>query len=142
MGGANTFLSSPAPLAWGLRWPLLPASPDPPASLLCPQDQCNLEGPWRVGDQPGSSAGSPCPSGWGSHPPLLSCSSLRAPLACLSCSPLSLPPMPPGPRRPGWGFGWGEPAWELSRLPSPSGPGHHPLLLSHSSWRGPPTCLS
>ena len=45
--------------------------------------------PWsqRAGDQLGSSAGSLCPSGRGSHPPLLSCSSRRAPPACISWSP-------------------------------------------------------
>ena len=33
-------------------------------------------------------------------------------------------------------------AWELSSLPGPNGPGNHPLLLSCSSQRVPPTCLS
>ena len=33
-------------------------------------------------------------------------------------------------------------AWELSRLPGPSGPGDRPPLLSCSSWRVPPACLS
>ena len=36
----------------------------------------------------------------------------------------------------------GKVAWEFSSLPGPSGPGSDPLLLSHSSWRVPPTCLS
>ena len=54
----------------------------------------------------------------------------------------SLSPMPPRPTRPGWGFGGGVPAWELSRLPDPSGPGDRPLLLSRFSHRVPPACLS
>ena len=40
MGRANAFLFSPAPP----RGPLPPASPDLPASLLCPQDPHILEG--------------------------------------------------------------------------------------------------
>ena len=95
---------------------------------------------------PGSPAGSPCPNGQGNHPLLLSCSSCRAPptglLPPVSSDLLGLPPMPPGPTQPGGGLEGRGSAWELSRLPSPSGPGGCPLLLSCSSRRVPPTCLS
>ena len=49
-----------------------------------------------------------------------------------------------GPRRAPhpWSQRLGSLTWELSRLPSPSGPGDRPLLLSGSSPRVPPTCLS
>ena len=61
------------------------------------------------GTSPGSPAGFLGSSGWGKHPPLLSCSSSlgsgRAPPTCLSCSPLSLLPVPPWTHTTGslWG---------------------------------------
>ena len=54
----------------------------------------------------------------------------------LLISPASLL-CPKGPTWLGGGFGVGVLAWELSRLPGPSRPGDHPLLLSCSSWRVP-----
>ena len=83
------------PSGWG-SCPLLLSSSGraPPVCLswsswppsYAPKDPRSLEevGPWRAGDQPGSSAGSPCPGGWGSCPRLLSRSPWMAPLACLS----------------------------------------------------------
>ena len=80
----------------GLGGPLPPASPDLPSlPPMPPRTSVAWSGLWRAGDQPGSSAGSPGPSGWGNRPPLLSRSSWRAPPTCLSCSPLCLLPMPP-----------------------------------------------
>ena len=172
-----------------------------PASLLCPQDQCRGKGRPLEGRGPAwDSAGSPCPSGQGNHPLILSGSSQRAPPTSLSCSlvgllpmsprthaawkelggqqiglgaqqapcarvggaitlcsspsppggplppaspdPPSLPPMPPGPMCLDGVLEGGGLAWELSRLPGPSGPGDRPLLLSSTSQRVPPTCLS
>ena len=66
----------------------------------------------------------------------------RGPLPPASPDFPGLSPMPSGSWWPGWGFGGGLLAWELSRLPGPSGPGDDPLLLSRSSRRVPPTCLS
>ena len=75
----------------------------------------------------------------------------RAPPTCLSCSPLDLLPMPPGPMWPGEGGPWRaghQPGSELSRLPVPEwavrspsaplsllpeGPAHLPLLISPAS---------
>ena len=92
------------------------------------------------GTSPGSSAGFLDSSGQGNHLLLLFRSSQRVPPICLSYSPLSLPPMFPGPMWPGGGFGvQGEQAWELTRLPGPSGPGYRPLLLSLSSRRPLPS---
>ena len=54
----------------------------------------------------------------------------------------SLPPMPLGTTWFGGGLEGRGSAWELSRFPSPSGPGDRPPPLSHSSGRVPPTCLS
>ena len=126
----------------GLGGPLPPASPDLPGlPPMPPRTHMAWRGLWRAGDEPGSSAGSLGPSGRCSRPSLVSLSSWRAPPACLSCSP-GLPPMPPGPMRPGWGFGGRVLAWELSRLPCPSGPGSRPPLLSRSSQRVPPAFLS
>ena len=95
----------------------------------------------------GTSSGSPAgflgSSGWGKCRLLLSCfSGLWGPLLPASPDLPCLPPMPPWPMQLGWGFETGVPAWGLSSLPSLSGPGDHPLLLSHSSWRVPPVCLS
>ena len=92
---------------------------------------------------PGSPAGFLGLSEWSKCPPLLSCSSsLGAPLLPASPDLPGLPPMPRGPTWPGWGFVAGVPPWELSRLPGLSGPGDRPPLLSRSSRRVPPTCLS
>ena len=63
-----------------------------------------------------------------------------APLLLLLQGPSRLPLLispasllcPQGPTWPGGGFGGGQPAWELSRLLGPSGPGNCPPLLSHS----------
>ena len=69
----------------GLGGPLSPASPDLPGlPPMPPKTHMAWRGPWRTGNWPGSSAGSQCPSGRGNHPPLLSCSSWKAPPACLS----------------------------------------------------------
>ena len=114
VGGTIALCSPPAPPGWLLP----PASPDlsglPP---MPPRTHAAFRGLCGAGYQPRSSAGSPGQSGRGNHPPLISCSSRRAPPACLSWSS-SLPPMPPGPMWPGWGFGGGMPSWELSRLPA------------------------
>ena len=67
------------------------------------------------GTSPGSPAGFLGSSGWGKCPPLLSCSSClgigRAPTggSLLPASPdlPGLTPVPPGPTKPGWGFGGG-----------------------------------
>ena len=48
------------------------------------------------------------------------------------------PGMPPSPGLRGQGTSPGSPEGS----PCPSGPGDRPLLLSHSSRRDPPTCLS
>ena len=72
----SSWMAPPACLSW---------SPWPPS--YAPQDPRSLEGLWRAGDQPGSSAGSLSPSGRGSRPPLLSRCSWRVPPACLSLSP-------------------------------------------------------
>ena len=76
---------------------------------------------------------------------LLSCSSRRAPPACLSWSapPTPLPSeCPQDPRSLVEALEWEEPAWKLSRLPGLSGPGDCPPPFSSSSPRDPPTCLS
>ena len=104
VGRANALLSSPAPLV--LKGPSSLPLLISPASFLCPQDQCGQGWwePWRAGDQPGSSAGSPGPSGWA----IALCSSpnppggpLRLPLLISLASgapmwpPLLLPPQSP-----------------------------------------------
>ena len=127
----------------GLGGPLPPSSLDlPRLPLMPPRTHAAWRWLWRAGDQPGSSAGSLGWSGWDNHPPLLSHSSWRVPPACLSWSPLppSYAPSTYVARIGLWGVG--VPAWELSRLPSLSGPGDHPLPLSRPSQRVPPTCLS
>ena len=76
----------------------------------------------------------------GKRLPLLSCSSQRAPPACLSCCPVGLLPTPPGPMRPGVGGPWGtgdQPGSSASTL-ALSGWSKHLPLLSLSSWRAPP----
>ena len=138
----NAILFSLAPSVWEgpSCLPLLIS----PASLLCPQNQCGRRGRGGLGGEgtrlraqqaPRARVGgaialcsSPAPPGWALPP--------------ASPDPTGLPPMPPGPVWPGWGFGGGIPAWELSRLPRLSGPGYHPLLLSRSFRRVPPTFLS
>ena len=58
------------------------------------------------GTSPGSPAGFLTSSGWGKHPPLLSCSSgLGGPLLPASPDLPGLPPMPPRPTQPGGVFG-------------------------------------
>ena len=97
------------------------------------------------GTSPGNSAGFLGSSGRGKHPPLLSCSScwgLGAPLPPTSPDHPSLLLCPQDPRGLDGVLEWGEAAWELSRLPCPSGPVDRPLLLSRSSWRVLPACLS
>ena len=87
---AGQMPSSPAPPVWGLGGPLPPASPawssGPPS--YAPRTNAGRGGqkggPWRAGEWPGSSIGSPCPSGRGNCPLFLSHSSPRAPPACLS----------------------------------------------------------
>ena len=60
--------------------------------------------------------------------------------------PLQFSPQPPSyaPKDPGdldGALEVGVPAWELSSLLCPSGPGYGPLLLSGSCPRVPPACL-
>ena len=108
MGWAIALLSSPAPPVWGLGWPLpdLPSLPPmPPGPMWLVRRKVREGGPWRAGHRLGSSVGSQCLSGWVNRPPLLSCSSLRAPPACLSYSPLGLLPMPPRTHTTWRGFG-------------------------------------
>ena len=154
--GQGTSPGSPAGFlgssGWGKCSSLLSCSSwrAPPACLSSsppglPPMPSRTQSAWRGlggrGDWSGSSAGSLCPSGWGSRPLLLSCSSGRTPPACLSWSPCS-PSCAPRTHTAWMGLWREEPAWELSRLPGPSGPGDCPLLLSCSSRRVPPTCLS
>ena len=104
----------------GLGGLLPPASNDLPGlPPMPPRTLAAWRGLWRAGDWPGSSACSPCPSGRGNHPLLLShSSSLGGPLNL----PLLFSPRPPSyvPKDPGdlqealEGRGS---AWELSRLP-------------------------
>ena len=102
VGGTIT-LCSPTPPGG----PLLPASPDlPSATFLCPQHPRDLEGAWRAGDRPGSSADALGLSGLGNHP-LSSPASPTGPLppaspdlpsprgAHLVWPPLLLPPRSP-----------------------------------------------
>ena len=102
------------------------------------------------GTSPGSPGGFLDSNGWGKHPPLLSCSSglgsgraPQVPPICLSCSPLGLFLMLPGPMRPaGVGTLEGrELAWEFSRLPGPEwaeqSPSTPPLLLPEDPSRLP-----
>ena len=82
--------------------------------------------------------------------PQLAGQSPSAPLPLLLDGPFRLPPLifpasllcPQDPGSLDGALEQGEPAWQLSKLPSPSGPGDHPPLLSHSSQRVPPACLS
>ena len=70
-------------------------------------------------------------------PPILDGSSplpLLISLASLLC--------PQGPMQPEGALEDRGSAWELSRLPGPTGPEDRPPLLSHSSRRVPPPCLS
>ena len=113
-----------------------------PASLLCPQGPTWPGGGFggqgtSLGDQQAPCAqvggaitlrSSPAPPGW-----LLPPASPDLP---------GLPPMPPGPCGLDGALEGGVLAWELSRLPSPGGPGNRPPLLSRSSRRVPPACLS
>ena len=140
VGRANALPSSPAPLAWEgpSSLPLLVSL----TSLLCPQGPTQPGG--GFGEQ-GIGLGAqhaPCARVCWAIALRLSSAPPGGPLLPASPGLPSLPPVPPGPRRPGWGFGVGVPAWELSRLPGPSGPGDRPLLLSRSSQRVPPACLS
>ena len=98
-------------------------------------------GGWRAGDQPGSSAGSWCPSGWGNCLLLLSCFSPRGPPTCISCSSLGLLPMPPRTYM-NWRGLWVAGDWpgRSAGSPDPSEQGNRPPLLSCSSWMAPPTC--
>ena len=78
------------------------------------------------GTSPGSTAGSPGPSGQVKRPPLLS---LPAWLLQPASPDLpSLPPMPPGPTWPGWGLEGGGTGSAGSR--GLSGRGNRPPLLS------------
>ena len=81
------------------------------------------------GTSPGIPAGSPCPSGQGKCPPLLSCSSRRAPCLPLLISPASLL-CPQGPTWPRGGFG-GQGNWLGSSAGSPAHVGQGITL--HSS---------
>ena len=71
--------------------------------------------------------------------------SWRAPPTYLSCSPLSLLPMPPGPMWPrgvGGPGEWGTSPGSSADSWGPSGRGSRPVLLSCSSCRAPPACFS
>ena len=98
--------------------------------------------PWsqRAGDltwEPVRLPGLEC---WSS--PLLLLWSWMAPPTCLSWSPR--PPSCAPRTHAAWRGLWreGVPAWELSTVPGPSGPGDYPPLLSCCSWRVTPACLS
>ena len=111
-----------------LSWAPLGLLPMPPRPMWLGEG-----GPWGVEEQPGNSAGSPCPSEWGKCPPLLSCSSWRAPPAYLSWSsrpqgrwsclastspPHSVPPRPTG--------SLGGPSHLIGHQGSPPAAGRHP----------------
>ena len=98
------------------------------------------------GTSSGSPAGFLSSSGWGKHPPLLSCSSGlgsgRAHPTCLSWStrPPSYAPKDPCSLEGAWRAGdW---PGNSAVSPWPSGWGNHLPLLSHSSRMAPPACLS
>ena len=114
---SSPLLSCPSDLGGSL----LPVSPDLPGlPPTPPRTHTAWRGLWRAGDQPGSSAGSLCPSGWGQSPstPLLFLP--EDPSCYVSCSPLGLLPMLPRTHETWRGAleGRGS-AWELSRLPRP-----------------------
>ena len=93
---------------------------------------------WEPSRLPGLEwAGHSCSSS-----PLLLLQSWRAPPTCLSCPPVGVLPMPPGPMWPGVrgaleGRG---PAWELSRLPGPQWAGQTPSAPLPLLLEGP-SCL-
>ena len=121
-------------------------SPRPPS--YAPKDPRDLEADLEGRGLARELSKLPRLSGRGNHPPLFSCSSHRTPPTCLSCSPLGLPPMLPGPTQPGGGFGGvgtglgaqqaPQPEW-ARRLPSAplllflESPSHLPLLISLAS---------
>ena len=120
-----------------LGGPLPPPSPDLPSlSTMPPMTHAAWRGLWRAGDRPGTSAASLCPSGWGKCSPLPH-SSWMAPPSCLSCSPLSLLPMPPRTHVT-WRGLWRAGDWPGSSAgsPRPSGQGNFPCS-SPSPPRGP-----
>ena len=89
---AVTLCSSPAPS----RWSLPPATPDLPASLLCPQDPRGPDGALEVRELAWELSSLPCPGGPGNHPLLLLRSSRTVCPTCLLCglhfsSPLGPP---------------------------------------------------
>ena len=140
MGGANALLSSPAPLVWEgpSHLPLLISL----ASLLCPQGPTqpggDLEGrgsTWELSRLPGPEWAGQLPSA--PHPLLLEGPS-HLPLLVSPASFLC----PQDPCGLDGALEGGVLAWELSRLPGLSGPGDCPPLLSRSSWRVAPACLS
>ena len=142
VGRANALLSSPAPPVWeGPSCLTLLISPQSPSNA--PKDTCGLEGVWRAGDWPGSSAvslgqvgraialcSSPAPPGW-----LLQPASPDLPSLLL----MPLDPHSMDGALEGWGTSLGAqqapwPEW-ARRLPStplqlfPESPSHLPLLI-------------
>ena len=71
-----------------------------------------------------------------------SCLPLLISLVFLLCPRTNVASGGQGRRGEGGALEGGGPAWELSRLPCPRGPDDRPLLLTRSSRRVPPTCLS
>ena len=94
---------------WGVGWVVGLRLNRTEGVQACPPPQSQ-----RVGDLTWKPSRLPRPKWAGqtpSAPPL-------GPLLPASPDLPGLPPMPPGPMRPGWGFGGGTPAWELSRPPA------------------------
>ena len=139
MGGANSLYSPPTPPGGCLP----PASSDLPGLPPVPlRAHTAWRGLWRAGSSLGAQqalcahvgeANTLCSS---STPP-------RGPLPPAYPDLPGLPPMPLGPTWPEGGIGGGgyRPGSSAGSL-GQSGPGDHPPLLSHSSWRAPPACLS
>ena len=144
VGGANTFISSPAPPVCSLGGPLPPAPPILPG--LSPKPPGPMQGQRKALGGQGTSLGlSRLPmSEWAGQSP-------SDPLWLLpegpSHQPLLFSGWPPSyvPKDPRSLEGaWRAADWPGSSAGSlcQSGWGNHPLLLTLSSWRAPPTCLS
>ena len=114
-------------------------SPLPPS--YAPKDPRDLEGALEGRGSAWELSRLPWPE-WAGQTP-------SAPLLFLPQGPSRLPLLispasllcPQDPHGLDGALEWGGPAWVLSRLPGPSGPGDRPPLLSCSSWRVRPTCL-
>ena len=141
VGWANALLSSPAPPVWEgpSPMPLLIS----PASLLWPQ------GPTRPGGGFGGQ-GTSLGAQQAPHAQVGGAVALHSspappggPLPPASCSPLGCPPVPPRTHET-WRGLWsaGDGPGSSAGSQGPRGQGNRPPLLSRSSWRVPPTCLS